>query len=166
MNFDLTEEQRLLKDSVTRFVDDNYALEERQKHAATKTGFSEDNWRKMAELGWLGVTLPVDEGGFGGTQIDTMLIMEEFGRGLVVEPYLANITLSGGILKRAATPPQKERWLMPLIAGELQAALAFAEPQGRYDIGNIATTAARKRFVLPTIQADNTPPPLPPVTYS
>ena len=73
-----------------------------------------------------------------------MLMMEQFGLGLVVEPYLANVILAGGVLKRAASPAQKERWLAPLIGGELQSALAFAEPQGRYDIENIVTTAVRQ----------------------
>jgi alkylation response protein AidB-like acyl-CoA dehydrogenase len=82
-----------------------------------------------------------EDGGFGGGPIDLMVVMQRFGKGLVVEPYLANIVLAGGILKRAASAEQKALWLHAIIAGETQAALAYLEPQARYDISNVATTA-------------------------
>ena len=81
------------------------------------------------------------DGGFGGGPADIMVVMERLGRGLVVEPYLANVVLAGGVLSRAANAAQKEAWLHPMIAGELHATLAFAEPQSRFDVANIATTA-------------------------
>jgi alkylation response protein AidB-like acyl-CoA dehydrogenase len=82
-----------------------------------------------------------EDGGFGGGPADLMVVMLRFGKGLVVEPYLANIVLAGGVLRRGASAEQKERWLHPIIAGELQSALAYAEPQSRYDIADICTTA-------------------------
>jgi alkylation response protein AidB-like acyl-CoA dehydrogenase len=82
-----------------------------------------------------------EDGGFGGGPADLMVLMLRFGKGLVVEPYLANIVLAGGVLRRAADAGQKQRWLHPVIAGELQAALAYAEPQSRYDIADVGTTA-------------------------
>jgi alkylation response protein AidB-like acyl-CoA dehydrogenase len=143
MDFSLSEEQTMLADSVGRFIETDYDFETRQKIADGDPGFSNEMWQTFAELGWTAVPFPEADGGLDGGPIELMLMMEQFGRGLVVEPFLANIILAGGVLKRTATAPQKDRWLMPLIAGELQAALAFAEPQGRYDIANIATTATR-----------------------
>jgi alkylation response protein AidB-like acyl-CoA dehydrogenase len=115
-------------------------------------------WRTFAELGWTAVPFAEEDGGLDGGPVELMLMMEQFGRGLVVEPFLASIVLAGGILGRVANAAQKERWLSPLIAGEMHGALAFAEPQARYDIDNIATAAAgkgdgfelngRKAFVL------------------
>lgn len=142
MNFSLNEEQMMLQDSVEKFIDNDYDFETRQKIAASDSGFSADVWRTFAELGWTAVPFAEDDGGFDGGAIEIMVIMQLFGRGLVVEPYLANIVLAGGILGRAANAEQKEKWLHPIIAGELQATLAFVEPQSRYDIANIATVAA------------------------
>ena len=95
----------------------------------------------FAEFGWTAVPFSEDDGGFGGGPVDMLVIMERFGRGLVVEPYLANIILAGGVLRRAANDAQKQEWLRPIIAGELQSTLAFAEPQGRYEIADIVTVA-------------------------
>ena len=158
MDFSLTEEQSILADSVSRFIESNYDFETRQKIVESETGFSLDMWRTFAELGWTAVPFAEDDGGLGGGAIELTLMMEQFGRGMVVEPFLANIVLAGGALRRAASPEQKDAWLAPLIGGELQAALAFAEPQARYDIADIATTAiadgddfvlkGRKSFVL------------------
>ncbi len=142
MNFSLNEEQIMLQDSIEKFIDNDYDFETRQEIAASDTGFSPDVWRIFAELGWTAVPFSEDDGGFDGGAIELMVVMQLFGRGLVVEPYLANIVLAGGILRRTASPEQKKKWLHPIIAGELQATLAFVEPQGRYDIANIATAAA------------------------
>ncbi len=142
MNFSLNEEQMMLQDSIEKFINNDYDFETRQKIAASKAAFSPDVWRTFAELGWTAVPFSEDDGGFDGGAIELMVMMQLFGRGLVVEPYLANIVLAGGILGRTASPEQKEKWLHPIIAGELQATLAFVEPQSRYDIANIATTAA------------------------
>ncbi len=150
MDFSLNEDQSILADSIGRFIESEYDFEKRQKIAASDAGFSADMWRSFAELGITAITFAEEDGGLGGGPIELMLVMEQIGRGLVVEPFLANIVLAGGILKRAANDEQKTKWLAPLIGGELQAALAFAEPQGRYNVADIATTAAQKdgEFIL------------------
>ncbi len=158
MDFSLNEMQLMLADSIEKFIANDYDFDTRQKYAASETGYSADVWRTFAELGWTAVPFSEEDGGFGGTPIDTMVVMERFGAGLIVEPYLANVILAGGVLKRAASAEQRERWLAPVIAGELQATLAFVEPQARYDIADVATTAneddggwvisGRKGFVL------------------
>ena len=142
MDFSLNEVQEMLADSIDKFIDNEYAFDTRQKYAASETGYSEEVWKTIAELGWTAVPFAEEDGGFDGDQIDIMLIMQRLGRGLVVEPYLANIVLAGGILKRVGNAQQKERWLQPILAGQLHATLAFAEPQGRYDLADVETTAA------------------------
>ena len=150
MDFSISEEQSMLADSVSKFIDNDYDFERRQKIAESEDGYSKELWQTYAELGWTAVPFAEDDGGFGGGPIELMLMMEQFGRGLVVEPYLANIVLFGGVLRRAATDEQKAEWLAPLIEGSLQAALAFAEPQGRFNIADITTTAKQngKGYVL------------------
>jgi len=144
MDFSLSEDQSILADSIARFVDSEYDFEKRQKFASSDAGFSAEMWRTFAELGMTAVPFAEEDGGLGGGPIELMLVMEQIGRGLVVEPYLANVVLAGGILKRAASDEQKASWLAPLVSGELHAALAFAEPQARYDIADIATSAEAK----------------------
>ena len=109
MDFSLSEEQQMLKDSVQRFVRDEYELETRRKLVASDTGYSEENWAKMAELGWLALSLPEEYGGIGGGPVDTMVLMEEFGRGLVVEPYMTSIVIGGGFLMAAGSAAQSTR---------------------------------------------------------
>ncbi len=133
MNFDLSEEQQLLRDSVERFVSDHYELEARRKLASSKLGFSEDHWQTMAELGWLGLTFAEDAGGFGGNQVDAMILFEQFGRGLVLEPYLASAVLAGSILKQCTTDASCADDLQGLINGEQRWALAHAEADTPHD---------------------------------
>jgi alkylation response protein AidB-like acyl-CoA dehydrogenase len=164
MNFSINDEQTMLADSISRFIDSDYDFRTRQKIVASDDGYSRDMWETFAALGWTAVPFAETDGGLGGGPIEMMLIMEQFGRGLVVEPYLANIVLAGGVLKRLATSAQREQWLAPLIAGELQAALAFAEPQGRFNTNNVQVTAkesgeayvlsGKKTFVLNGGNAD------------
>jgi alkylation response protein AidB-like acyl-CoA dehydrogenase len=143
MDFSVSEEQTMLADSVARFIDNDYDFDSRQMLARSEAGFSMDFWRTYAELGWTAVPFSEDDGGLGGGPVELMLMMQQFGRSLVVEPFLANIVLAGGILRRVASAEQKKEWLEPLLAGELQAALAFAEPQGRFTPADVACTAAR-----------------------
>jgi alkylation response protein AidB-like acyl-CoA dehydrogenase len=142
MDFSLNEIQVMLADSIEKFIDNDYDFESRQKFADSDTGYSAEVWQTFAELGWTAVPFSEDDGGFDGGPVDVMVLMERFGRGLVVEPYLANVVLAGGILKRVASAEQKEQWLHPIVTGELQCALAFVEPQARYNIANVATTAS------------------------
>ena len=141
MDFELTEIQSMLADSVEKFISNDYDFETRQSYASSEAGYSADVWQTFAELGWTAVTLSEEDGGFDGGPVETMILMQQFGRGLVVEPYLANVILAAGVLRRSASESQKTKWLHPLVGGELQAALAFVEPQSRYDIANIETTA-------------------------
>ncbi len=141
MDFSLNEIQMMLADSIEKFVENDYDFESRQKNASSNSGYSADVWNTFAELGWTAVPFSEDDGGFGGGPVDMMVVMERFGKGLVVEPYLANVILAGGIIRRLASGEQKEQWLHPMIAGEMQTALAFVEPQARYELANVATTA-------------------------
>ncbi len=141
MNFDLTEEQQLVVDSVRRFVADRYDLEKRNGYMKGKRGFSDANWQAMAELGWLGLAFGEAEGGFGGNQIDVMLVMEEFGKGMVVEPFLASVVLGGGAVKRGGSAALREALLPGVIDGTHQLALAMSEEQSRFDLNDVLTSA-------------------------
>jgi len=143
MDFSLNEIQAMLADSVDKFIQNEYDFDTRQAYAESDRGFSDVVWNTFAELGWTAVPFAEDDGGLAGGPADMMVLMKQLARGLVVEPYLANIILAGGILRRTASAEQKERWLHPLIAGELHASLAFNEPQARYLLASIATTATR-----------------------
>jgi alkylation response protein AidB-like acyl-CoA dehydrogenase len=143
MDFTYNEIQTMLADSVGKFIGNEYDFDSRQAYAASDKGYSEDVWSTFAELGWTAVPFAEEDGGFGGGPADVMVLMQSLAPGLVVEPYLANIILAGGILGRAASPDQKARWLQPIIEGELQATLAFNEPQARYDLASVQTTATR-----------------------
>jgi alkylation response protein AidB-like acyl-CoA dehydrogenase len=132
-----------LKDSVDRFVRDNYGLAERRKLVASPDGFSIDHWRAMADLGWLGAALPEEYGGIGGGPVETMIIMEGFGRGLVVEPYLASVVLGGTLIAKGGTEAAKREILPQLADGRTRLAFAFAEPQSRYDLFDVETAAVK-----------------------
>ena len=141
MNFELSEEQKMIQQSVERFVQENYDLSNRIKISSEDPGFSKEYWSSMAELGWLGLAFSEEDGGFGGNQIDTLVLMEQFGKGLVLEPFLANVVLGGGSIKRGASKEIKDSIIPSLIDGSLQITLAYAEEQSRFDIEDIATAA-------------------------
>tara|TARA_B000000475_G_C15995399_1_gene446713 strand:- start:401 stop:1534 length:1134 start_codon:yes stop_codon:yes gene_type:complete len=144
MNFELSEEQKMIQQSVERFVQENYDLSSRISISSKDPGFSSEYWSSMAELGWLGLTFTEEEGGFGGNQIDTLVLMEQFGKGLVLEPFLANIVLGGGAIKRSESKNLKETIIPSLIDGSLQITLAYAEEQSRFDLNDIATSATEE----------------------
>ncbi|MEC8807819.1 MAG: acyl-CoA dehydrogenase family protein [Pseudomonadota bacterium] len=141
MDFSFTEEQTLLQESVSRFMQNDYGFEARQKNASTEQGFSAENWQTFAELGWLGVPFSEADGGFGGGAIETALMSEQFGRGLLIEPFLATVILAGGAIKHGGSEEQKSQYLSGIIDGSKHAALAFVEPQARFNIADITTTA-------------------------
>jgi len=141
MDFSFSEEQGLLQDSVQRFIQNDYTFDARQKIIKTEDGFSRDNWSTFAELGWLGLPFSEEDGGFGGTPIETMIMMEEFGKGLVVEPYLSTVIMAGTVLSEGGSQEQKESTLAEIIAGTKLAALAFVEPQARFNLANVTTRA-------------------------
>jgi len=141
MDFSLNEVQAMLADSVEKFIDNEYDFETRQQYAGSDDGFSREVWQQFAELGWTTVPFAEADGGFDGGPSEIMVMMQRFGRGLIVEPYLANVVLAGGILKRAASDAQKEALLQAMMAGDKQLTLAFVEPQSGYEISHVATTA-------------------------
>lgn len=141
MDFDLSDDQRLLKDSVDRLVADTYGFEQRREILRGPEGWSRANWAQLAELGLLGVNFAEAHGGFGGGAVETMLVAEAFGRGLVVEPYFATVILAGGLLRHAASSAQQDAYLPRIAAGELLFAFAHHERQARYDFASVATSA-------------------------
>jgi pimeloyl-CoA dehydrogenase small subunit len=143
MDFALSEEQQLLKDSVERFVREEYEFEKRRKLAKSEEGFSRAHWKRMAELGWLGAGLPEEFGGIGGGAVERMIVMEQIGRGLVLEPYLATAVLGAGLLLEAGSPEQKRALLPKLAAGELLLAFGHAERQARFDLHDVTTRAEK-----------------------
>ena len=141
MDFSFSDEQTLLQESVSRFITNDYGFESRQKHSRSDAGYSPENWRTFAELGWLGVPFSENHGGFGGGAVETMLMMEEFGKGLVVEPYLATVVACGSALNEFGSEDQKTSFIPEIIDGSKLWALAFAEPQGRFNLADLTTTA-------------------------
>ena len=141
MDFSFSDEQTLLQESVSRFITNDYGFESRQKHSRGDAGYSLENWQTFAELGWLGVPFSENHGGFGGGAVETMLMMEEFGKGLVVEPYLATVVACGSALNEFGSEDQKSSFIPEIIDGSKLWALAFAEPQGRFNLADLTTTA-------------------------
>jgi len=141
MDFTFNEEQSLIQDQVDQFVQKEYDWETRQSLSNSELGFGEDNWKKFAELGWLGISVSEDSGGFGGSAIESMLIMEAFGKGLVVEPFLETVIMAGGLIDDHGSDQQKSSFLEPAVAGEMHLALAYAEPQSRFNLSDVVTEA-------------------------
>lgn len=142
MDFSLNEEQRLLSDSVERFVRGSYPIETRRKSIHEQGSFNPDIWRQFAELGWLALPFAEEDGGLGGSVLETMVVLEAFGKGLVVEPYIATVVTAGGFL-RQANAEQKACWLTPLLEGSLQAAFAVDEYEQVHDLAQTAMSARR-----------------------
>ena len=144
MNFSLDEGQQLLKDSVERFVRETCSLDRRRALVESAPGYSERSWQRMAELGWLGAGVPESHGGTGGGPVETMVLMEAFGSGLVVEPYLPSVVLGGNLVAAAGSEAQKRALLPALVAGELKLAFAWVEMQSGFDLFDVETTAVRR----------------------
>src|SRR5262245_30058786 len=115
MDFSFTEEQTLLRNSVQKFVQNDYTFENRRAIAKSEQGSKKENWAKFAGLGLLGASFSEDQGGLGGGPIETMIIMEEFGRGLVIEPYLSTVVLGGGFLRHGGSKAQQEKVIPEII---------------------------------------------------
>src|SRR6202795_4097669 len=144
MDFDYTEEQRLLRDSVDRLLADHYTSDKRRGYLAEPDGWSRALWSQYAELGLLGLPFAEEHGGFGGGGIDVMLVMEAFGRALVLEPYLATVVLAGTALRLAGSEAQQAALLPQVAEGKLLLAIAHGERQARYDLSDVLTTAKPK----------------------
>jgi alkylation response protein AidB-like acyl-CoA dehydrogenase len=138
---ELTEEQILLQQSATRYLADKYDFATRERILKSEKGYDEIVWRDFAKMGWLALPFPEQYGGIGGNLFDVMLLMQAFGRSLVVEPYLSSILLGGQAVLAAGTEEQKMDILPKLALGDLQLSLAFAEPDSSYDLARISTVA-------------------------
>ncbi len=141
MDFNFTDEQNMIRESLSRLIREQYDFDTRRKVIATDSGWRPEMWNQFAELGLLAAPFSEDDGGLGGNSVDAMVVMEEFGKGLVVEPYLPSVVCGGGFLKHAGTSAQKDEFLSGIIDGSKIFAFAYAEPQGRYTLSDLTTTA-------------------------
>ncbi|MGE3862603.1 MAG: acyl-CoA dehydrogenase family protein [Burkholderiaceae bacterium] len=144
MDFQYSEEQQLLADSIGKLLEKNYDFEARQRIATSEAGYSDELWRQFAEMGLLSLPFAADDGGFGGGAIDMMAVMEAIGEALVVEPFVSTVGLAGRLLARAGSPAQRQALLPGVIDGSLKLAFAFSERGSRYDLERVATTAQRR----------------------
>jgi alkylation response protein AidB-like acyl-CoA dehydrogenase len=150
MDFSFSEEQNLLRDSVRKFVEKSYTWDKRRALLESETGFSRENWQNFAELGWTALPFAEADGGVGGKALDTMIVLEELGKGLVLEPYIASVVFAGGILRRTSAAVRGKH-LPGLIGGEKIYSVAYAEPNSRFDLFHVETTAkqsADKNYTL------------------
>jgi len=144
MDFDLSEEQRLLKESVDGLLTDSYDFDARKKYMKEKGGWSKAVWDKLAEQGLLGLPFTEADGGFGAGGVETMIVMEALGKALVLEPYLATVVIGGGFLRHGGTDAQKAAHVPGIIDGSKTFAFAQLEKNSRYDLHDVATTAKKK----------------------
>jgi len=142
MDFEFTEDQAMLRDSVRKLVESEYAFERRQAILESPHGFSADVWRVMADQGFFGLGMPEDAGGFGGPT-EIMLVMEELGRGLVLEPVMSTVILGGGLIRDHGTVAQRAQLLPKVATGNCRVALAHHEAGARYVLDHVSTTASR-----------------------
>jgi len=142
MDFNFTDEQNMLRDSIAKFVAADYDFDKRCEMLKSPDAWRK-NWSTFAEMGLLLAPIPEDQGGLGGGPVDTLVIMEELGKGLVVEPYLQTAVIGVGFLKHAGSEAQKAEHLAAIGAGERVVAFAYAEPKGRFNLADLATTAKK-----------------------
>src|SRR5256886_12635727 len=133
MDFDLSEEQRLLKESLDRLLGDRYAFEQRKSYGQAPEGWSRELWTQYAELGLLGLPFAEQYGGSAGGPVETMIAMEAFGRALALEPFFATVVLGGGFLRNGGSPEQCADLIPQIADGSLNLALAQTERHSRYD---------------------------------
>ena len=141
MNFEFTEEQVMLRDSVARYVQDDYDWDTRVAIAKSDAGIDRAKWQTFAELGWLSIPFAEEHGGFGGGALDVMVVMEELGKGLVLEPYLATVLLYGGLLQKGGSAELQASHIPPIIDGSSLGAFAYLERQSRYETSDVLTKA-------------------------
>jgi pimeloyl-CoA dehydrogenase small subunit len=143
MDFEPSDDQRLLLESVSRMLADNYSFAQRKTYIAAAEGWSTAMWSQFAELGLLGLPIPEQYGGFGGGPQEVMLAMQAFGRVLVVEPYFPTVVLGCTAIMQAGTAEQKQAILPAIAEGRMKLAFAHSERQARYDLTDVVTTAKR-----------------------
>jgi alkylation response protein AidB-like acyl-CoA dehydrogenase len=141
MNFEFSEEQTMIKDSVSRFVREQYDFDTRRGIIASDEGISREFWTMFAELGWLSVPFAEEYGGFGGNAVDIAVVMEELGKGIVVEPYASTVVVFGGLLSASTNRDLKEQVIPSVIEGNCLGSFAYVEPQSRFEMTDVKTTA-------------------------
>jgi alkylation response protein AidB-like acyl-CoA dehydrogenase len=164
MEFDYTEEQLALQDTLQKFIARDYDFDKRRAFARSPLGFSAEAWQQFADLGLLALPFAEEYGGLGGNAVDTLVVMEQFGSGLLLEPYVSTVVACGSLLRGAGSKEQKAKWLPEIAAGKLKLALAAYEAKGRYDLGYVSLAAekesadwiltGRKQVVLDAPSAD------------
>nr|AIA11103.1 Acyl-CoA dehydrogenase, N-terminal domain protein [uncultured bacterium] len=143
MDLSLSEEQRLLGDAAGRFIAGRYGFEARHAILQSREGFSRHVWREFADLGWLGLSVPEDFGGLGTGAVETGLVMEAFGRALIVEPYLSTAVIAASLITELGSDQQKSEMLPAIAEGKAIFAFAQADLQGRFALDSVATKAVR-----------------------
>jgi len=141
VDFSYSEVQKMLQDSVEKFVQKSYDFNTRSKIVDSEDGYSKENWSLFAELGWLAVPFSEEDGGLGGSAVDLIVMMEEFGKANLVEPFTATTILCGGLVSELANGEQKAEMLGKIISGDLQLACAFSESGSRFNLSKVATSA-------------------------
>jgi alkylation response protein AidB-like acyl-CoA dehydrogenase len=142
VDFNYSNEQTALRETLQRFIDREYDFEHRRELAESALGYSSDTWARFAEFGLLSLPYPEEFGGFGGNAVDVMLVMELIGRGLLLEPFLSTVVMCGGLIRDAGSPPLKRSLLPRIGTGEIKLALACYEASARYDLSQVTCTAA------------------------
>ncbi|WP_127599425.1 acyl-CoA dehydrogenase family protein [Nitratireductor alexandrii] len=143
MDFDLSEEQSILKDSLDRLLADKYGFEERNRILKSDAGWSTAMWGHYAEMGLMALPFAEEDGGIGGGAVETMIVMEALGRVLALEPYFATVILGGGFLRLGASAEQRAEWVPQVAEGALKLAFAHTERDARFDLNHVETTARK-----------------------
>jgi pimeloyl-CoA dehydrogenase small subunit len=143
MDFDLSEDQRLLQDSLSKLLKDKYGFEQRKGYMASETGWSRDVWNAYAELGLLGMPFAEEDGGLGYGAVETMIVAEQMGRSLTLEPFMTTVVMGGGFLRHGATAEQRAALVPRIAEGKLLLAVAHTEVQSRFDLHDVATSAKK-----------------------
>ncbi|MCW8279091.1 acyl-CoA dehydrogenase family protein [Pseudomonas sp. PCH199] len=141
MDFKLSEEQQMLQETSLRLVRDAYGFEQREQFSKTESGFSDRFWQQLGELGLTAVPFPEELGGFGGSGVESMLIMTELGRGLCLEPYLHSVIYAGGLISQLGSDAQRQELIPQVASGQLQLAVAVDEPTSHYQLHDVQTRA-------------------------
>jgi pimeloyl-CoA dehydrogenase small subunit len=150
MDFELSPEQQLLSDNVARLMKDRYGFEARKTYQASPAGFSDALWREYADMGLLGAPFAEEDGGYGGGAVETMIVMQEFGKALALEPYLETVVLCGALIKHAANAAKRAELIGQIAAGDLRLSFAHAERQSGFDLFDVGASARKDgaAFVL------------------
>lgn len=143
MDFTYTDEQLALQDTLKRFISKDYSFDKRTQYSKSVDGYSKEAWNTYAELGILALPFPEELDGLGGNAIDTMLVMDILGKGLILEPYISSIVISGGIINAFGSESQKQEFIPKLASGEIKISLAHYEPQSRYSLNDVSTSASK-----------------------